>query len=548
MPQSISISSENSALECPAGAQARVRVKVTNLGEAVGQYELSVGGIDPSWARFEPNQLSAFPGDSAQAWLVLSPPVGTLGAIYPVTVVAASLGGPAAQARSTLNLTVRSTGQAPRQVAAPPPASMPSGRVPPPPAIPPTPPPSSPASSSGTVRVSSPGSGQLELVVDRDSAQLPPGARRTFNLVLRNAGGAGLAVDLFTRGVPRNWLTLSSASASLSPGQTVRATLEVSRPPQVPAGHYPLSLVVQARDDPAVMVSVDLKVELVESGSASAAPSGKQTELGSLPEVARQPVQPVRATAASKGIPRAVIVTPASQSDAGLAGGRLALWIIGGAVVVLLVLITACGLVLYLFYLPRLTPAQIPTFLAPTRAQVEFKSTAAAPTALPLSTLTPRMPDTTAPSPTATVRPPDTAIPLPTWTARPVPTPTIAQVVAPGLYVATLRTEPPSPGERQEVGFYVTFLNTTAATQQYRWNVYVYKADNQKNPFGEASAQLTTIPIGTTEHKALGYWKAGVGTCGNYIARVAWLDESKNATPFTRSDGRVFELPFTVCQ
>jgi tetratricopeptide (TPR) repeat protein len=127
--------------------------------------------------------------------------------------------------------------------------------------------------------------------------------------------------------------------------------------------------------------------------------------------------------------------------------------------------------------------------------------------------------------------------------ASATPTPNIP----PGLFVTSLRLDPASPQQSQDVGFYATFLNTTGSTQNYRWLVYVYKADSLKNSFGETPAQLISIPVGTTEQKALGAWRAGVGTCGDYIARVAWVDENKQATPFKRTDGQVFELPFKVC-
>lgn len=46
----------------------------------------------------------------------------------------------------------------------------------------------------------------------------------------------------------------------------------------------------------------------------------------------------------------------------------------------------------------------------------------------------------------------------------------------------------------------------------------------------------------------IGVWKTGIGTCGNYVARAAWLDDNKKATPFYKPDGQIYELPFSVCQ
>ncbi len=94
----------------------------------------------------------------------------------------------------------------------------------------------------------------------------------------------------------------------------------------------------------------------------------------------------------------------------------------------------------------------------------------------------------------------------------------------------------------------MTFLNTASGEQNYRWLVYIYRADNPRNSYGETASQATTIPIGTVEQKALGVWKTGISSCGNYLARVAWLDVSKKATFFNKPDGQVYELPFAVCQ
>jgi tetratricopeptide (TPR) repeat protein len=119
--------------------------------------------------------------------------------------------------------------------------------------------------------------------------------------------------------------------------------------------------------------------------------------------------------------------------------------------------------------------------------------------------------------------------------------------IPPGLYVTNLRLEPPVPGRAQDVSFLATFLNTTGATQNYRWLVYIYKAENLRNTFGETASIATSIPVGAAEQKALGTWRTSVGGCDNFIARVVWLDENRKATPFNRPDGQVFELAFKVC-
>jgi len=126
--------------------------------------------------------------------------------------------------------------------------------------------------------------------------------------------------------------------------------------------------------------------------------------------------------------------------------------------------------------------------------------------------------------------------------------PTATPSIPPGIYVTNLRTDPAVLGPSMDAGFFVTFLNTTNTAQQYRWNVYVFRTDNPKNSFGEASDQVTSIPVGTGEQQALGSWRIGAGTCGSYFARVARLDEAKNRTYLTKPDGNVYELWFNVCQ
>ncbi len=128
--------------------------------------------------------------------------------------------------------------------------------------------------------------------------------------------------------------------------------------------------------------------------------------------------------------------------------------------------------------------------------------------------------------------------------AQVTPTP----AAAPGLYVTRLRLEPDKPTRGQDISFYVQFLNTASGEQNFPWLVFVYRADNPKNPFGQTSTLKTTIPIGTVEQKALGTWKlTGGGGCEDYVARVFWLDEAKKSTQFSTPGGSLFEYAFSVC-
>lgn len=182
--------------------------------------------------------------------------------------------------------------------------------------------------------------------------------------------------------------------------------------------------------------------------------------------------------------------------------------------------------------LPVVVPTIQPTELPATQVIM--------PTVTPINTVIAPMPTEVTATPISII------IPTTAPTATPIPpTPTVA--IPPGLYVASVRLEPPIPGPGEDAFFYVTFLNTGTGTANYRWLVYIYKPENTKNSFGETSKILTSMPIGTSEHK-VGTWKVTRGACGTFLARVAWVDDANVATLFNRSNGQVFELTFNMCQ
>jgi hypothetical protein len=111
-----------------------------------------------------------------------------------------------------------------------------------------------------------------------------------------------------------------------------------------------------------------------------------------------------------------------------------------------------------------------------------------------------------------------------------------------------LRLEPPSPKRREDVGFYPTFLNSTGSEQTFRWLVYIYRADDLRHSFGETPKSAAPLPVGAVEQRANGTWRlTGGGECENFIARVAWINQDNQAITFTKPDGQMYELPFSVC-
>jgi Bacterial Ig domain len=142
----------------------------------------------------------------------------------------------------------------------------------------------------------------------------------------------------------------------------------------------------------------------------------------------------------------------------------------------------------------------------------------------PLLALTPTL------SPTGTVatptkRPPTKVPPLPTISAPP------------GVWATSIRLDPKEPKRGQFVTFYVTFLNTTGGSHDYKWRIRLFYADNPNRGFGDTTPLPMTIPAGTSEQASANNWRVtGPGGCLGLIARVFWLDASNNETEFIKPD------------
>ena len=123
-------------------------------------------------------------------------------------------------------------------------------------------------------------------------------------------------------------------------------------------------------------------------------------------------------------------------------------------------------------------------------------------------------------------------------TKRP-PTATLTPTVSapPGVWATSIRLDPPEPKRGQFVTFYVTFLNATGGPQGYKWRIRLFYADDPKRGFGDTAPKTDTIPVGTSELASESNWRvSGPGDCLGLIARVFWLDESKNAIEFLKPD------------
>jgi len=133
--------------------------------------------------------------------------------------------------------------------------------------------------------------------------------------------------------------------------------------------------------------------------------------------------------------------------------------------------------------------------------------------------------------------------PIPTSTPAP-PTP----VIPSGLYATTLDIVPDPPTRGSELIFYATFANTTGVVQNFRWITYIYRSDNRAKAFGQTTATSSSVAIGAHTEKSLGHWTLPLGgPCEDFVARVVWMDQNNQTTPFLRPDGQPFERAFTVC-
>ncbi len=168
----------------------------------------------------------------------------------------------------------------------------------------------------------------------------------------------------------------------------------------------------------------------------------------------------------------------------------------------------------------------------PTAPRIAASTPAAVPSDTPAASATTALSPSVAPT-----------TPIPTSTPAP-PTP----VIPAGLYITSLDIVPDPPTRGANLLFYATFANTTGIVQNFRWIVYLYRSDNPLTSFGETTVTMSSLPLGAQTEQSLGFWKLPLGgPCENFVARVAWLDQNNQSTPFLRPDGQVFEKPITVC-
>ena len=282
MAVSISIVIEPTEVQIQAGGRASARVTLFNRGNQVGQYALTVSGVDPTWCSLDTPQIGVFPSDRSSLQLAIRLPASVLPATYQVVVQAINQLDPSDQAAAALPLTVTRSGaiasnEKPALGSANNPAGQSASSMQPtimrPQAQNPVSQaagksPANAASAFGEIvlKAASP-SGQVQLVVDGEGFKLAPGANQPLHLGLTNTGGVALPMEVAIKGAPLSWLSLAPSTLSLAPGETQYVTLTATIPAQTPLGSYPLTLLAQSGEDASLTARVNLMLEVLKAGA-----------------------------------------------------------------------------------------------------------------------------------------------------------------------------------------------------------------------------------------------------------------------------------------
>ena len=284
MAASISIIIEPVSVQIQSGGRASARLTFLNRGDTVGQYALSVSGVDTSWAKLDSAQVGVFPGDRSVVQLRLRLPAEGLAATYRVVIQAQNQLDAADRAQSVLELTVSRGADAatglpvtdtkPRervssnqqadmgqaqptvirsQQAMPPGGSPPLGRE------------ARGVFGEAVLKAAS-SSGQVMLAADREGLKLTPGAAQSLHLALSNTGGVAVAMELAVKGAPLSWLGIAPASLALAPGETQVATLTADLPLQTPLGSYPLTILASSGEDASLSARLNMMLEVTKAG------------------------------------------------------------------------------------------------------------------------------------------------------------------------------------------------------------------------------------------------------------------------------------------
>ncbi len=105
----------------------------------------------------------------------------------------------------------------------------------------------------------------------------------------------------------------------------------------------------------------------------------------------------------------------------------------------------------------------------------------------------------------------------------------------------------PLPVRGPDLKFFVTFLNSMDSAQNYRWGIYIFRADTQRQ-ISETARTSGPIPAGRAEQQSNGSWRLPLGgPCDYFYAQVGWINSENKVAWFTTPSGSLFQKGFTVC-
>jgi hypothetical protein len=270
MPDLISVTLEPARLQLlPSGssAPASAAVIIKNRSEEVGNYTLTIEGVQPDWCDISPNQLSAFPFQEVRAQVNVHFPAGLPSAIYRVTVCVHSLEREGLEGRGVIEVDVPAPAVQ-KQPVPPPPDAGKSGAQ-------------QQGAAVGEQRQAQPRpqtASQIELRVEPATENAPPLPALQWKLRLRNAGNVLDTFGFNFTGISQNWVSIDPVEMQLYPGEEGTALLVVRPGLDTPPAAYPFILRAFSHVNINERTEVALKIEIRPTVSFSLDISPREAE------------------------------------------------------------------------------------------------------------------------------------------------------------------------------------------------------------------------------------------------------------------------------
>jgi polar amino acid transport system substrate-binding protein len=204
----IAIQIESTDLKVIPGNSINLRVFLHNQGSTDGLFDLKVGGIPRNWVSLPSPLIPLAAGELREVLLVIQPPPPPLGRAgrYYIVILVSNQDEPQLAAEATCTLTVAEL------------------EVP----------------------------GRIGMLLASTEFPVEPEGSVTIPLVLLNQGLASDVVSLSVRGIPSSWVSTSSPSVVLPPGeqQEVTLTIQPTLSRKNGAGRHPFQILVASPDSP----------------------------------------------------------------------------------------------------------------------------------------------------------------------------------------------------------------------------------------------------------------------------------------------------------